>query len=179
MSVSIVALQGAASFVVQSRLARFVADRRRDGLRVCGCIEAIVEPDRSGCGGRYLVDLATGRRYPIGQNLGPGSIACKLDSTGVASACVDALESIRNGCDLVVLAKFGKLEARRSGLIDAFAEAVTFGVPIVTSVAPKFAGHWRAYAGDLAQYLPPDTVALDEWWKVQTSGVAVKLTATA
>jgi hypothetical protein len=170
--------QGAASFVVQSRLAEFVAARRHDGFRVAGCVETIVDADSSGCGDRFLKDLSSGRRYKLAQELGSGSIACKLDASGVVEACADAIAAIRGGCDLVVLAKFGKLEARRSGLIDAFAAAVECNVPILTSVAPKFSNEWAAYAGDLSTFLTPSRDALSGWWRSQSSLPAILARAT-
>ena len=148
----LIALQNGASEVVGSTLARFAALRQREGLRVAGCA------------GRTVRDLKSGRRHVIGQDLGPGSLACHLDPAGVAAACADALEAIEAGCDLVVLSKFGKLEAERSGLVDAFAAAILRDLPVVTSVAPAFSRSWSLYAGDLAAYAEPTEAALERWW---------------
>lgn len=165
MTVRIVALQGAASFVVQARLADFARVRGAQGLRVAGCVETFSGEAGSGCAGRALVDLVSGRRHVIGQDLGPGSLACQLDAAGVADACVDALEGIEAGCDLVVLAKFGKLEAEGCGLLDALSAAAARDIPVVTAVAPQFAATWAAYSCDLAAYVEPTAAALEAWWR--------------
>ncbi|MDR6287249.1 hypothetical protein HNR47_003279 [Methylopila jiangsuensis] len=161
----LIALQNGASEVVGLTLARFAALRQNEGLRVAGCVEETAGVPGSGCAGRTVRDLATGRRHVIGQDLGPGSLACHLDPAGVAAACADALEAIEAGCDLVVLSKFGKLEADRSGLVDAFAAAILRDLPVVTSVAPSFSRSWSLYAGDLAAYAEPTDAALERWWR--------------
>ncbi|MFD1331835.1 DUF2478 domain-containing protein [Methylopila musalis] len=161
----VIALQNGASDVVGRSLARFAALRRSEGWRVAGCVEETGGVAGAGCSGRAVRDLTTGRRHVIGQDLGPGSLACHLDPAGVAAACVDALAAIEGECDLVVLSKFGKLEAERSGLVDAFAAAILRDLPIVTSVAPAFSGAWGAYAGDLAVYAEPTDAALERWWR--------------
>ena len=158
-------MQGAASFVVQARLAEFARARMAEGLRVGGCVEEFSGTPGQGCAGRALRDLATGRRRIIGQDLGPGSLACHLDASGVAEACQDALEAIEAGCDVLILAKFGKLEAERGGLTDAFGAAVERDIPVITAVAPQFSTAWTDYAGDLASYVEPSREALDAWWR--------------
>jgi hypothetical protein len=62
----IIAMQGAASFVVQAWLAEFARARTADGLRVGGCVEEFSGTLGQGCAGRALRDLATGRRRIIG-----------------------------------------------------------------------------------------------------------------
>jgi hypothetical protein len=163
------ALQGAASFVVQTTLAAFVRARLAEGVRVAGVVEEFSGQAGAGCAGRTLSDIATGRRHRIGQDLGPGSLACHLDASGVADACCDALAGIAAGCDLVVLAKFGKLEAERNGLLQAFAAAIEQDLPIVTSVAPSFTGAWNLYASPLARFVEPRTEAVEAWWRALQS----------
>lgn len=165
LAARIIALQGAASFVVQARLAEFARARTAEGFRVGGCVEEFSGTPGQGCAGRALRDLATGRRRIIGQDLGPGSLACHLDAAGVAEACQDALEAIEAGCDVLILAKFGKLEAERGGLTDAFGAAVERDIPVITAVSPQFAASWADYSGDLAAYVEPTREALDAWWR--------------
>ncbi|MFC3694376.1 DUF2478 domain-containing protein [Chenggangzhangella methanolivorans] len=164
MAVRIVALQGAAGFVVQVRLAEFARARAVEGIRVAGCVEEFSGAPGQGCSGRALRDLTSGRRRIIGQDLGSGSLACQLDAVGVSDSCQDALDAIERGCDVAVLAKFGKLESERGGLVDAFAAAAARDVPIVTAVAPQFAEAWARYSGGLAAYVDPSREALETWW---------------
>ncbi|MDI9850165.1 DUF2478 domain-containing protein [Rhodoblastus sp. 17X3] len=142
------------------------ADRRRDeGLRVAGVVELVAPDAHSDCGALDLLDLATGARIAISQNLGPGSTACNLDPGGVAMACAAAQRAIEAGADLVVLSKFGKLEAGNGGLRDAFAAATAAETPALTTLKPAMRDEWAAFAGPLFDELPPQLDALENWWR--------------
>lgn len=138
---------------------------RSRGVRVAGVVEVENPAPRSPCAAFVLRDIVTGLTYLIYQNLGLGSTACRLDARGVIAACEAVRRQIRaGGCDLVVLSKFGKLEAARTGMTDAFAAAAEAGIPIVTAVAPPFAADWERFSAPLADFMPPCAPMLDEWW---------------
>ena len=164
MTKPIAVVQGAATPLVQDLFRQFVA-RLSPDVRIAGVIEDPVGADGDGCGAGGLRSLDDGRRFALLQNLGPGAAACRLDSAGLVSACAAVEQSIRAGCDLVVLSKFGKLEAERSGLAQAFANAVEGGHPILTSVTPKFGYAWDRFAAPLYVILPADLEAIEAWWR--------------
>lgn len=157
----ILAVRGATNAAIQSLLSDFARRWSAAGFRIVGAVE---EPGE-GAKCAILRDLVSGRIYPVHQDLGPGSTACQLDGAGVAEACEVIVRQILAGCDLVVLSKFGKLEAGRSGLVAAFGAAVETGVPILTAVAPAYAPAWNAFAGPLATFACPSAEALDAWWR--------------
>lgn len=165
MTHRILALQGAPSDLIQQALVAFARRRAAEGLQVAGVVEERVGPEGHGCTGQALRDLASGRIHSIAQDLGPCAAACHLDSAGVADACHDVLTAIEAGCDVVVLSKFGKLEADRGGLIDAFGAAITSGVPVLTAVAPAFNERWHAFTAPLAAIGTPDPELLERWWR--------------
>ena len=160
----IAAVVGSSNISKQDLLADFVQRRRRQGLRVAGIIEFAAKAASGACGALSVVDLATGERIAITQNLGPGSTACNLDPAGLAEACAAAQRAIEAGADLVVLSKFGKLEAGRGGLCGAFAAAIDAELPIVTTVNPLMREDWTRFAGDLADDVVADAEALESWW---------------
>lgn len=123
-----------------------------------------------GCGRLAVRDLATGEEIAISQDLGAGSTACNLDPGGLARACAAAERAIALGVDVVVLSKFGKLEAARGGLSDAFRAAIAADVPVVTAVAPAMAADWARFAGPLSDNVEACAPALAQWWRAQ--GVA-------
>jgi hypothetical protein len=176
----IAVVQGAATPVVQDLLRRFVA-RLGPEIRVAGVVEDAIVGDEEGCcSAGQLRSIGDGRRFPLLQDLGGGAGACRLDSAGVASACEAVLQGIDAGCDLVVLNKFAKVEAERSGLGPAFARAIENGLPILTSVSPKFAEAWDRFAAPLYVILPPDLEAVDAWWRaVRNDHVAPEVPAAA
>jgi hypothetical protein len=157
-------VQGAPSEIVQALLRQFVA-RLPAGVRAAGVIEDEAPPADSDCNAGELRSLSDGRRFPIMQDLGPAAAGCRLDTEGVVSACEAVLQGIDVGCDLVVLSKFGKVEANRSGLAPAFGRAIEEGLPVLTSVAPKLADAWDTFAAPLYVILPPELTAIEAWWR--------------
>lgn len=155
-------VQGANSAVIQQMLADFAA-RWKDRARIVGLVE---EPqDTAGCAPGYLRSLGDDRRYPIFQDLGPGSQACSLDTVSLVDGCERLRGQIAAGCDLVIISKFGKLEAEnRSGLLAAFADAIEAGIPILTAVAPKFQQRWSEFASPLDVSIAARAEAIDAWW---------------
>ena len=160
----IAALQGAASAVAQGLLMDFAARLTARGLKVAGIVEIAADCGAGGCGGLLVRDLATGATIPISQDLGPGSTACNLDPRGLAEACAAVERAIAAGADVVVLSKFGKLEAARGGLSDAFRAAFAAELPIATAVSPALAQDWLAFAGDCSEFVNIGTGSLEDWW---------------
>jgi hypothetical protein len=142
---------------VQQVLARAVA---RLGVRTVGVIEEESGPRQS-----ILRSLADGRAFPIFQALGAGAAGCALEPAGVVAAGAQVLRDMAAGCDLVVLNKFGKLEAEEgSGLIDVFGAALMAGVPVLTSVSSRFRGAWDRFAAPFYCQLPASDDAISTWW---------------
>jgi hypothetical protein len=80
----------------------------------------------------------------------------------VAAATAVQLD-IENGCDLVLLNKFGKLEADGDGLAIAFRAALAAGLPLLTSVSPAHEKAWRMFAEREFTILPADPAEIDQW----------------
>ena len=128
---TIAAVCEASNLVIQTLLADFVARWSRRGIRIAGVVERRDETMRRPHEAGFLSDVVTGATYSIYQNFGRGSISCRLDAAGVIGACEALRRQILAGCDLVILSKFGKLEAAGSGLTDAFAAAIENETPIL------------------------------------------------
>ena len=158
------ALQGAPTPSIQKLLARFAERRGSEGLRVAGVIEETGACDGSACGVLVLRDTASGALIPITQDLGPGSTACHLDSAGLAAACQAVMTAIEQGAALVVISKFGKIEAEGGGLFDAFRAAAEAGLPCVTGVSPALSEPFLAFTGGLSQWIEASDDALEQWW---------------
>ncbi len=168
----IAVIQGAATPVVQDLMRQFIA-RLDPGVRAAGVVEDPAGADDDGCSAGELRSLGDGRRFALLQDLGADAAACRLDSAAVVTACDAVQRDIAAGCDLVVLSKFGKVEAARSGLAPAFASAMEAGITILTSVAPKFGAAWDSFAAPLYVILPPELAAVEAWWRrVRTPATA-------
>ncbi len=155
-------VRGAPSATAQSLFQALVVRWQRYA-RVAGVIaEGHQLPDRS-CNAGFLRSIASGEQFPIYQDLGTGSQACHLDPYGVTAATAAIQRDIAAGCDLVVLNKYGKLEAAGAGLFDAFAMAVEARIPVLTSVSPAFEAAWTRFADPLFEFLPANSAAIEYW----------------
>lgn len=160
----IAVLRPASGVNVQAFMVRLAERWQESGLRVAGVVEeqeAAVEG--AVCGALALRDLASGEIYPISQDLGPGSVACNLDPSGISAACHAVETALHRGCDVIILSKFAKQEAAGSGLVDAFRQAMLAGVPVVTAVSAAVSAEWARFADGLSVELPPDAGALEVW----------------
>jgi len=166
-------VQGAPSPVVQGLLRDFVASLPRE-VRVAGVIEDVADLAAEACNVGRLRNLGDDRAFSIVQDLGPGSRACRVDAGGIVSACEAVCRDIEAGCDLVVLSKWGKVEADRSGLAAAFAAAIDADLPILTSVAPRFTPLWEHFAAPMHVILAPDVGSLAAWWRGQAAHRAAR-----
>jgi nucleoside-triphosphatase THEP1 len=147
----------------QDLLAAMVADWRESGTTIAGVIgELHGLPDRT-CGAGFLRDIASGKPFAIYLESPPTQTSCHLDAAGVASACSALLHQIPIS-DLVVLNKFGKLEAMGQGLAAAFRRAISAGKPVLTTVSNRHCNAWRAFA-PTTDFLPADKTALQYWWR--------------
>ena len=138
------------------------------GTRLVGLIEETHGlPDRA-CNAGILRDVLTGLAYSIYLDEPPPDKTCHIDPAGAGSACAAVLSQM-NKCDLVVLSKFGKLEASGDGLFRAFMAAIDAGTPILTTVSPRHLPAWNSFAPK-ATTLAAELDALQNWWAaVRTS----------
>jgi hypothetical protein len=160
MTHAIAAIQGAPSSSMQP-VFRALVRRLRSGMRIAGVIEEDHGLGERACSAGRLQSIADGACYPIFQDLGPDSDACHLEGAGAVSAGEAIRRDIARGCDLVILSKFGKLEASGGGLAPAFAAAVEAGVPLLTAVSSTFLPGWERFAGSSTIALPPDMDAIE------------------
>lgn len=155
-------VQGAPSAMVQE-LFRTLVDQWKPSVRVAGVIaESHGLTDRA-CSAGFLRNISTGELFSIFQDLGAGSTACHLEGAGALAAAEAVRRNIAAGCELVVLSKFGKLEAAGGGLAAAFKAAVETHVPLLTSVSPAFEEAWAKLGGPVFSVLPADAAEIDAW----------------
>jgi hypothetical protein len=158
----IAVVQGAPNATVQDLFRTLVG--RWASARVVGVVaETHGLADRA-CSAGFLRNIYTGERFSIFQDFGPGSRTCHLDERGVLAATEAVQRDISAGCDLVVLSKFGKLEASGRGLLNAFNAAIDANIPVLTSVSPACEQTWAKFAGSSFVVLAADLGQIDEWW---------------
>jgi nucleoside-triphosphatase THEP1 len=153
-------VKGAESSRVQVLFQDMVDHWRASKIQVAGLIERPHSLADRRCNAGVLYDIANGR--PFFRESVPRSDACHIDVAGAEAASKAILAQIF-ACDLVILSKFGKLEAAKRGLIRAFEAAIVLGKPLLTTVSNHHLAAWREFAAD-ASVLDANPDALEEWW---------------
>lgn len=156
----ITVIQGATSETLQALLVETANALRADGVKVIGVTAQGTGAQDRMCTAGFLCDLGSSDQFQIYLEEAPSDTSCDLDARGVGAACASVMGQI-DDCDLVVLSKFGKLEAMRQGLFPAFEAAIVNGRPIVTTVSPKHREAWQAFAPNSA-YVDADQPALKQ-----------------
>ncbi len=140
------------------------------GARVAG----LVQQDEAGQGCAQtdmgLLDLASGERLSICQNLGSGAQSCRIDPRAMAEAGARLARVLEVGAagdrpDLVIVNKFGKLECEGGGLLAEIGLCVALGVPLLVGVPRRFLPQWQAFAGEIGTALPCSPDAIEAWWR--------------
>ena len=152
---------GADDPTIQALFANTAAKWRAAGLKVVGLVAETHGLEDRTCRAGFLRDVVSGKTFSIYLETPPSHTSCHLDADGVESACNEILKQIP-ASDLVVLSKFGKLEADHGGLVRAFDAAIAAGKPVLTTVSDKHRDAWSGFASN-AIYLSPEEAALDQW----------------
>jgi hypothetical protein len=157
-------IHGSSSVEVQE-VFRTLAERWRPAFRLAGVIaEQHRLADRT-CSAGFLLNVTSGERFSIFHDLGPGSTECHLDETGALTAAGAVQRDIAAGCDLVLLSKFGKLEADRRGLFGAFKATLDAHIPLLTSVSPACVTQWEQLVRQSYAVLQADVDQIGAWWQ--------------
>lgn len=148
---------------VQSLLEEFALSLKARGFSVGGLVQRSLRDEGGVMTSMELLDLETGEQLPIDQKLGK-SAACSIDTQAMAAATQAVRRAVARRADLVVVNKFGHLEADGGGLADEIMLAMAESRPLLLSVSGKYLDRWQALSGGLCQMLPPERPALDAWW---------------
>ncbi|SDD86614.1 DUF2478 domain-containing protein [Ruegeria marina] len=145
-------------------LSGVVARLTEDGVRVLGALR-LSEPGNAGghCDSDLWL-LPDGPVMRITQDLGPGSVACRMDAGALEDAVgLATARLIEQGADLVVLNKFGLSEAEGRGFRAMIAEALARGIPVLIGVSETHRPAFWRFADGLATDLPPEVDAVLGW----------------
>lgn len=144
-------------------LAALAARLQAQGLRLAGAVQENLDRGGDRPCDMDLRLLGSGLRVRISQSLGPASLGCRMDADGIERAAGLAAAALATGADLLIVNKFGKQEAEGGGFRQLIGQALAEGIPVLTQVKPVNRAAFDAFAGDLAQELPPDPQALADW----------------
>jgi molybdate transport system ATP-binding protein len=150
---------------VDALLAEFAGDLLATSARIGGVVQRNSKNDQGKLVGMRLVDLMTGREIGIYQKLGSGSVACKLDASGLAEATRSVTNAIAGEVSLIIVNKFSKQEASGGGLRAELADAIIAGLPVLIGLPEKSFAAWKTFTGDRGTTLLCARRVIDAWWQ--------------
>jgi hypothetical protein len=148
---------------VQRLFAAVAADLQKSGVSVIGVTEELHGLADRSCGAGVLRNVRSGERFSIYLETQPAHTSCHLDANGVEAACATVLADLQNS-KLVVLSKFGKLEAAHGGLFPVFEAVIAAGTPMLTTVSSKHREAWRSFAPH-TDYIDANPADVRDWWR--------------
>lgn len=132
------------------------------GLVLAGCVQTnIARADRNRCDMDLRV-LPDGPVLRISEDRGAGARGCLLD-TDALEQTVTAVTARLKGADLLIVNKFGKLEAEGRGLVPVIASALEAGIPVLVGVNTLNRDAFDQFADGLAQPLPGERGVVLDW----------------
>ncbi len=146
-------------------MAEFAAVLAERGRRLAGCIQVSANTQGCACPETHVLDLASGARIPILQDLGAHSQGCRADGAALADMAMRARRALEQRPDLFVVNRFGRLESEGRGMRDEIAAAAVSGIPVLVGVASRYLDAWRAFASGLDEELACRQSALEDWWQ--------------
>lgn len=146
---------------VDAVLARLADRLQAAGIDAAGMVQRNGQvPGHSRCNMEVEI-LPGGERLLISDDRGAGARGCRLDPGMLLAALGEAQVRLDAGADVLILNRFGKMEAEGGGGRDLIAAAVAQAVPVVVAVPWRNIDAFRAFAGDLAAEMP---IAEFELW---------------
>lgn len=160
---------------IEEFFAQVAARLKQRGIVVAGLLQHSM---RSGGEDRCVFemeDLWSGQRHSISQDLGPGSDACSIDHAAIAAASAVLRRAIEARPDVVLVNKFGALEASGEGLRAEMTQVVAAGLPLLTTVNVEQLQAWHDYAGGEGSELPMDADAVLAWVEGRVRGRSAQI----
>ncbi len=162
-SLSILAVVYTDGLAADKLLAAWGYALRTAGLSVAGLVQFnSFERDPGKCD-MAVEELFSGTVLQVSEDRGKEARGCRLDRSKLTEAAGLLLAALEEKPDILVVNKFGKVEAEGEGLRDALAKAVELEVPIVVGVPFRNLDQWRAFVGDMAEECSVDSAQLQRW----------------
>lgn len=142
----------------------FVQYLQEQGKLVLGVVQAPDEVSFAYRSKMGIINLSNGEYTSIAQDLGEHNTSCCLDSEAVSNASHILAEARALKPDLIIVNRFGKLEAEGEGFADEMLEIMSESIPMLTVVTPQFLESWRTFSGGLGSEINPELAELKAWF---------------
>lgn len=133
------------------------------GLKVAGLVQRnTFERDSAKCD-MIVEELLSSAILQISEDRGRSARGCRLNRSALLEATTRLIQALSEKPDVLILNKFGKVEAEGGGLRDVMAIAVENDIPIIVGVPMRNIEQWRVFAEGLAQECPVDSAYVRRW----------------
>ncbi len=136
---------------------------RAQGLSLAGVAQMNPRRAHSDQCDMVLQELHAGHHVLISEHRGAEARGCRLNVAALLEASQQIRQSLSASPDLVIINKFGKMEAEGSGLRDVMSEAVLSGLPTLVGVPQRNWEAWCSYCAGEAEILPAVHAQVDAW----------------
>jgi nucleoside-triphosphatase THEP1 len=99
----------------------------------------------------------------ISQSLGKHARGCRLDTNALETAIGEVERSLTSRTDILIVNKFGKLEAEGRGFRPVIAKAVLLGVPVICGVNALNQGAFEAFSEGSSEKIESSLSNLLNW----------------
>jgi len=141
------------------------------GVRLAGTVQSTTErPDRAHCDMDVQV-LPDGPSFRISQDLGNHARGCRLDPGALEQAVMAASVRLERA-EVLVINKFGKLEAEGRGFCDLIAQATGRGMVVLVGVNGLNRPAFERFCGDMAVAVGDRPAEIADWVMARLSPLA-------
>jgi len=144
-------------------LHRVAARLLSQGVSIRGLLARVAPDPQSPNPIMYVESIADGAMIQISQRLGPEASGCRLDPAGLAAAASVLEVSLQSGTALLILNRFGRVEAEGGGLRSVIERALASDIPVLIAVRDTYEAAWRDFHGGTAAQLPSDEETITRW----------------
>lgn len=160
MQIAYVTLSGRGA--IDLLLAEVVARLEAEGIALAGTVQTNIDrADQAHCD-MDLRLLPDGPEVRISVDRGPEAKGCRLDADALERSVVWA-DAALDRAEMLVVNKFGKMEAEGRGLTATIANALDRDMPVLVGVNGLNLGPFLAFAGDMATALPAQADDIVDW----------------
>ncbi|HEX2940438.1 MAG TPA: DUF2478 domain-containing protein [Rhodopila sp.] len=144
-------------------LSAITATLRASGLTVRGLLQRPGETQSNGKPSLWLEDIGSGRVIRLDAPRGPGARACILDTDALAQGSLLLRQAIEAQPDLLIVSRFGSVEAEGGGLRAEIAEAVCSGLAVLIPVRTALLPDLGVFLGCAPTLLPAHPAGVADW----------------
>jgi hypothetical protein len=108
-------------------------------------------------------ELASRFILQLAEDTDKKSSGCRIDPAALQEAAALIAAAFNKDPELVIINKFGRLEAEGFGLGEVISETVDRGIPLVVGVPERHVASWREFTGGLAEEAPLGSPRIQQW----------------